>query len=231
MEALSLSLGGIIVDLIILFIITSSTYLGYRKGLVGVIFKLCVFIVSILIVLALYKPVSNAIITNTQIDEKIASAIQNSLSNTSLANNEALTTSNTNLSEGIVNLINSLLSDALAKAQDSNALVYISTELAYAFIRFGSMVIIFVVAKFALLLVRFIADILASLPIISTFNKSGGLIYGILKGMITVYIILAIFSLISPIINSWGIIGYISDSLIGSKMYNHNIIINLISKH
>ena len=49
MGALSLSLGGIIVDLIILFIITSSTYLGYRKGLVGVIFKLCVFIVSILI--------------------------------------------------------------------------------------------------------------------------------------------------------------------------------------
>ena len=231
MGALSLSFGGILVDLFILSIIISSTYLGYRKGLVGVIFKLCVFVVSIIIVFALYKPVSNTIINNTQIDEKISSVIQNSLSKTSLADNEALTTSNTNLSEGVVNLINSLLSDALSKAQDSEALIYISTELAYAIIRFGSMIIIFVVAKFALLLVKFAAEILASLPIINTFNKSGGLIYGILKGVLTVYIILAIFSLISPIISSWGITKYISDSLTGSKMYNHNVIINLLSKH
>ena len=92
------------------------------------------------------------------------------------------------------------------------------------------MILIFVVAKFGLLFVRIVADLLASLPIINTFNKSGGLIYGPLKGLLIVYVILAVFSILSPIISSWGVISSISDSLIGSKMYNHNVIINLISK-
>lgn len=231
MGALSLSFGGILVDLIIISAIISSTYLGYRKGLIGVIFKLFVFAISIILVFVLYKPVSNTIINSTQIDEKIATSIYNSLSNTSLANNEKLSTSNTNLSEGVVNLINSLLTDSISKAHESETLTYISTELSYAFVRFASMILIFIVAKFGLLLVKFAAEILASLPIISTFNRSGGLIYGILKGLLIVYVILAIFSLISPIITSWGLISAIDNSLIGSKMYNHNIIISLISKH
>lgn len=231
MGALTFTFGGLIVDLIIISAIISSTYLGYRKGLVGVIFKIFVFIVSLIIVFMLYKPVSNAIINNTQIDDKIATSIYNSLSNTSLANNESLSTSNTNLSEGVVNLINSLLSDAISKAKDGETLIYISTELSYAIIRFASMILIFVVAKILLLVVRFAAEILASLPIISTFNRSGGFLYGLLKGLLIVYVILAVFSLISPVINSWGIISSIDNSFIGSKMYNNNIIINLISKH
>ena len=231
MGALSFSLGGLLVDLIIISAIITSTYLGYRKGLVGVIFKLFAFIVSLIIVFVLYKPVSNTIINNTQIDEKIASAIYNSLSNTSLANNQALSTSNTNLSEGIVNLINSLLSDAVSKAQEGETLTYVSTELSHATVRFIAIILIYVFAKLALLLVSFAAEILASLPIIKTFNKSGGFLYGLIKGLLIVYVILAIFSLISPIISSWGIISSINKALIGSKMYNHNIIINLISKH
>lgn len=231
MGALSFSLGGLLVDVIIISAIITSTYLGYRKGLVGVIFKLFAFIVSLIIVFVLYKPVSNTIINNTQIDEKIASAIYNSLSNTSLANNQALSTSNTNLSEGIVNLINSLLSDAVSKAQEGETLTYVSTELSHATVRFIAIILIYVFAKLALLLVSFAAEILASLPIIKTFNKSGGFLYGLLKGLLMVYVVLAIFSLISPIISSWGIISSINKALIGSKMYNHNIIINLISKH
>ena len=231
MGALTFSFGGILVDLIIILAISTSTYFGYKKGLIGVIFKLFVFIVSLIIVFVLYKPVSNSIIKNTQIDEKISYTIYNSLSNTSLANNEAINSSNTNLSDGVVNLINSLLSDAITKVQGAETLNYISTELSYGIVRFLTMIFIFVVSKFVLLFVKFIAEILASLPIIRTFNKSGGLIYGLLKGLLIIYIILGLLSLISPIINTWGIISSINNSFIGSKMYNNNVIISLISKH
>ena len=77
------------------------------------------------------------------------------------------------------------------------------------------------------LFIRFAAELIANLPIISLFNKSGGLIYGILKGFITAYLILAIFSLISPFISELGIISAIEDSRIGATMYNNNIILNI----
>ena len=225
-----LTFGGVLVDLIIFLIVGTSTLFGYRRGLVGLIFKLFVFVVSIIIVFALYKPISNAIINNTELDEKIASVIKNGLLNTSLAEDKPLSTSNSNLSEGSVNLINGLASEAVTKAQNSDKVSYVAMQLSYAIVRFISMILIFVVAKFGLLFVRIVADLLASLPIINTFNKSGGLIYGLLKGLLIVYVILAIFSILSPIFSSWGVISSISDSLIGSKMYNHNVIINLISK-
>ena len=225
-----LTFGGVLVDLIIISIVGTSTVLGYRKGLVGLIFKLFVFFISLILVFALYKPVSNTIINNTGLDETIARGIKNGLENTSLVENQKLSTSNSNLSEGSVNLINGLVSDAENKVKTGDTLTYVSTELSYAIVRFISMVLVFVISKFLLLFVKFFAEILASLPIISTFNKSGGLIYGLLKGLLIVYVVLAIFSILSPIISSWGIISSINDALIGSKMYNHNVIINLISK-
>ena len=66
-----IAFGGILVDLIIISIIISSIYWGYRRGLVAVIFKVLVFIISLLIVFLLYKPVSNWLMANTQIDEQL----------------------------------------------------------------------------------------------------------------------------------------------------------------
>ena len=59
-------------------------------------------------------------------------------------------------------------------------------------------------------------------------REKRGLIYGILKGFLTIYLILAVFSVISPLITNWGITSAIQDSSFGSKMYNNNIILNLI---
>ena len=53
--------GGILVDLVIISILISNSYWGYRRGLVAVLFKVLLFIVSLLIVFLLYKPVSNSI--------------------------------------------------------------------------------------------------------------------------------------------------------------------------
>ena len=133
-----LTFGGVLVDLIIISIVGTSTVLGYRKGLVGLIFKLFVFFVSIILVFALYKPVSNTIINNTGLDEAIARGIKSGLENTSIAENKMLSTSNSNLSEGSVNLINGLVSDAESKVKTDDTLTYVSTELSYAIVRYIS---------------------------------------------------------------------------------------------
>ncbi len=221
--------GGILVDLVIISIIISSTYWGYRKGLVGVIFKVLVFIVSLLIVFVLYKPVSNSIIKNTQIDEKLTYAIRSNLEGTTLSDGELLEPSKSNFSEGVVGLINSFVSEALNQAK-SDAIGYVSTELSYFMIRVGTMFLLFMVSRFLLVFVRFAAELLGNLPFIRMFNKSGGLIYGIIKGFLVIYAIFAILSVISPLISSWGVINAIEDSSLGSKMYNNNFILNILIK-
>lgn len=224
-----IAFGGVIVDLVIISILISNAYWGYRRGLVAVVVKLLTFLVSLIIVFFLYKPVANTIINNTELDEKLATAIKSSLSGTILTDSGEMIQQSNTISDGVYELISSFVSDALQKSE-VDPVGYVSVNLAQFMIRVGTMFILYVMARFFLLFVRFAAELIANLPFIKMFNKSGGLIFGIVKGFFTIYLILAIFSLASPLISSWGIIGAIDDSTLGKNMYNNNIIIDILIK-
>ncbi len=219
--------GGILVDLVIISIIISNLYWGYRRGLVAVVFKILVFIISLIIVFILYKPVSTTIMKSTQLDEILTKAIESSLEGTTISDGKLLEPTESKFSLAVVELINSFVSEALNKTEN-NPVHFVSAQLAQFMIRVGTMLLLFMLSRFFLLFIRFVAEIISNLPFIRFFNKSGGLIYGIIKGFLTVYLILAIFSVVSPLISSWGIISAIEDSTLGKKMYNNNIILNFI---
>ncbi len=221
--------GGILVDLVILSIIISTTYWGYRRGLVAVLMKFLTFLISLIIVFLLYKPVATSIINNTQLDEKLANAIKTSLSGTILTVEGNMVQESNSISDGVYDLIESFVTEALQK-NEIDPIGYVSIQLAYFMIRVGTILILFIVSRFFLLFIRFAAELIANLPFIKMFNRSGGLVFGLIKGFFTIYLILAVFSLASPLISKWGIIGAIDDSTLGSRMYNNNIIINLLIK-
>ena len=50
-------------------------FFGYKKGLIGVAFNLCAFLVAIIVTWILYNPVTNLVINNTEIDDGIKNAI------------------------------------------------------------------------------------------------------------------------------------------------------------
>lgn len=225
---------GILIDLFIILVIISTSYLGYRRGLTSVFYKIIAFILSLIIVIILYKPVSNYIIKNTQIDENIADTVRSVVPEDILIQDtqeEVLKDQieETNISEGIVKMMTTYAEEAVAKAEN-NIADYVSVQIAYFIVRIGTMIILFTVSRVVLIVLRFATNIITSLPIISTIDKSGGLIYGVLKAFIVIYIVLAIISALSPIISSWGIIDVIQESHLGSIMYNNNFILNLIMK-
>ena len=221
--------GGILVDLVIISILISNAYWGYRRGLVAVLFKVLVFVVSLLIVFLLYKPVSNSIIENTQLDEWLSNAIRSNLEGTTLNDGNLLEPTESNFSVAVVEMINSFVTEALELAE-VDPVGYVSVQLAYFMIRVGTMLLLFMISRFFLLFIIFAAELIGNLPFIKLFNKSGGLVYGIVKGFLTIYLILAVFSIISPLISSWGVISAIEDSTLGKKMYNDNFIVNLVIK-
>lgn len=221
--------GGILVDLVIISIIISTTYWGYRRGLVAVLMKFLTFLISLIIVFLLYKPVAASIINNTQLDEKLANAIRTSLSGTILTLEGDMVQESNSISDGVYDLIESFVTEALQK-NEIDPIGYVSIQLAQFMIRVGTILTLFIVSRFFLLFIRFAAELIANLPFIKMFNRSGGLIFGIVKGFFTIYLILAVFSLASPLISKWGIIGAIDDSTLGSRMYNNNIIINFLIK-
>lgn len=228
-----ISITGTIIDIFIIAIIISGTYIGYKRGLTSVLYKIIAFIVSLIIVFILYMPVSNTIITNTNIDESIAKAVKNAIPSNILVQggNETIKQEDTekNVSNKIINMMSTYASEAIEKAENDVA-EYVSLQISYFIVRLGTMIGLYIISRALLVILKFATNIISGLPIISTFDKSGGLIYGILKSLIIIYAIFAILSAFSPIISSWGIISAIEKSHLGSIMYNNNFLLNLIVK-
>lgn len=202
-----------VVDLIIVAIILLFTFLGYKRGLIKLAIKLCTFIIAIIVAFMLYKPVSNVIIENTGIDESIENAITRSI-----------------LPEGVsadeeIDLSNDLPSIILDNSK--NTVRSISTSISTTLIETVCLLVIFIGVKIILKFITFIADLIAKLPILNQFNKLGGTIYGILEGLLIVFVGFAIVSLIAPLLDA-SILEAINGSTLGSYFYNNNVILRFL---
>ena len=64
-----------VVDIIILIIMITCIFLGYKKGLIRVAVNILGFFIALLISLILYTPISNFVINNTSIQPTLKEAI------------------------------------------------------------------------------------------------------------------------------------------------------------
>ena len=201
-----------VLDLIIIAIIALFAFIGYKKGLIKVAFGLISFILALIISVILYKPVSNFIINYTSIDNSIESIVEERLSSPDTTDEETQ-----NIVSNYYNNIKTASSSVLAKG------------ISKTIINIGCMIIVFIVTKLILLFFKFSGDLIAKLPLIKQINHAGGFLYGLLKGFIIIYLLLALIALISPIINIDNILVTINKSIIANIMYNNNIIFILFS--
>ena len=210
---------AIIVDLVILGIMALCIIIGYVRGLTGSLIKILSFVLSIIIAFVLFIPVSNLIIDKTGIDENLEQTIRDAIVQEDV-------TEETKMPETITNYIGEKIEQASDSAKEA---IVDSTarDVAVTIVKAGTWIGLFIVARILLILLRFITSLIAKLPVIKQFDKLGGVIYGILEGIIIIYLILAIISFIAPMIGE-NIITAIDESMVGSMLYNNNLLLKII---
>ena len=196
-----------VVDLIIIAIVAVSTFLAYKKGLVNLAIGLCAFVVSIVITVILYQPISNLVIHTTSIDEMIEDAIYEKA-------NEMM---------GRDENDNDLTND-LVEIAKNEMLPETARTLAVNIVTGGVILILFVGVKIALRFVSAFANAVAKLPILDQINKAGGLVYGLLRGILMIYVVLVILHIPAQINPNNVIHENIEKSYLGKSMYENNIL-------
>lgn len=198
---------SIIVDLIIVAIILLSTFLAYRKGLITLSIQLVAVVISILATLILYKPISNLIVNVTSIDETIQNAILEE-ANDIMTNGE----------EG---------SNQVVESIQNNMLPETARTISINIIQGVVILILYVGIRIALRFVTTLANLVSKLPILNQFNKLGGIIYGILRGLLIVYIVLLLINLSGEIEPENQVYTLVEDSYLG-KMMNENNVLDIL---
>ena len=205
---------GIVLDLILLICLALSIFFGYKKGLIGVAFNLCAFLVAIIVTWILYNPVTNLVINNTEIDDGIKNAI---------IEKGVIKQEENKVNEYIEQYITAPVTNTTNSVIEDTAKV-ISEKL----VAIGVAIVLFIVVRIALILLKFVAEAIAKLPIIKQCNKAGGLVYGAIRGMFMIYVFLAILFLVMSINNSGTIANMINSSIISKVLYENNLLLNIV---
>lgn len=217
---------SIFVDIGIVVIVALSTFLGYKKGLIGVAFKIISFLIAIILAFVLCKPVSSYIMQQTIVDDKIEETIENALRNKQVESPQEQ--SNTiGIPEVITDYIQKEITNATVQAQNQVATV-VAQNVTVTAINAISFIAIFIILKIVLLVLKLFSEQLANFPIIKQFNKLGGIIYGVLRGLFIIYLLLGIVSFMAPMLVENRILVTITNSYLGNAFYQHNLLLKLL---
>ena len=222
-----------IIDIIILVIMLICVFFGYKKGLIGVAVNILGFFIALIIALILYTPISNFIIHNTTIQPTLKEAISGMVTPYVISadeNKEDTEEAENNSPKVMTDYINGFIEKEKQQVEqtEKDIINNVSETVANNLIKIAVGILVFIVAKIALLFVKVLAKVISDLPIIGQFNKVGGAIYGVLQGLLIIYILFAILSVFAPTMENSVILESINSSIIGKMMYNNNIILKII---
>ena len=226
------SVGAIIADVAFIFVFAISVFLAYRKGFTILVFNSIGLLLGIIAVIALCKPLTTLVYENTGIDEFFSKHIQSATKDfldEQIEKNGHINTGKTNIARPIADKINSYIDEAEENGV-KNVSKYIAEKLSYIAISAIVVIVLCILARLSTFVIRAFLYFLTELPFIHTIDKAGGIIYGVLRAFFIIYIVLAVLSLLSPVLANTGIIAFINNSRICEKFYNNNVFLNILLK-
>ena len=195
---------GLIIDIAIIAIVVLSIFLGYRKGLVALSIQLFAFIIAVVITFILYQPITNFIVNATGIDE----AIQNSI----------LEKANDIMQE------DSEMSNTIVEEVKNDMLPETARTISINIITFVVVIVLFLLVKIGLRFVTAMANLVAKLPILKQANELGGIIYGFIRGLLIIYVILLVVNISGEISPENSIYMSVNETNLGKFSMEYNVL-------
>ncbi|RBP62093.1 colicin V production protein [Alkalibaculum bacchi] len=196
-------------DLLIVFVFVFSILSGIRKGLVFSLAALFSFVISFMTANAYYERLGEFLISNTKILEEIKSLIPIGIQNS--INNGA---SIENLPNGAHSYITQLFTGGDLPFMDE-----FLNAIAKGIVHIISFLLIFFIIRIILsIFVRGINSVF-KLPILNFFNKIGGGVIGLIRGIVSNIVIVSILYTIAMLGIKGDLVNEINNSILASYFY------------
>ena len=218
-----------ILDIILIAIIGLAIFIGYKKGLMKLILKFVGVILSLVLAYVFCNPLANFIYEDLAMGPKMSESISDGINEYIEDKKEE-----NNIDE-YIEKFEGILS---AKEQDelktenieANIITKVSDKITLFILKGAAFIIIVILINICVLIASLISDGLTNLPVIKTFNKTGGSILSVIITIIKIWIVLGILLILEPMGIISGVIDYINNSVLVAWLYNNNILMSIILK-
>lgn len=229
-----------IIDIVIIAIIALSAFMGYKKGLAGILVSIISLFLAIILGVLLQGSVADYLYNKTEVGKTIESSISTMI-NENIENignvKEQVEDSNDekNVEENEVkendkkdykeNFLNNFFDEDELKnqvVQDS------AKKLTFVILKGLAFIGIFILVFLICYIIRMILNIVFSLPILGTINKAGGIVLNVAKSVFMIWLVLALVSFVTFIPLFANVANMIDSSIITKFLFENNLIVNIL---
>jgi hypothetical protein len=208
-----------LIDIIVLVILGVSGFVGYKKGLAGILVSVIALLLSIVLAVFLQNTVANYLYNETSIGTSLQTSFKDMLTEQIEKNKDSTELENDN----------SFIYMFFDKDELSKSMVESGAKQMTTFVLKGiSFVAIFVLVFVICYILRMLLNIVFSLPILNSINKIGGVGLNLLKTLFKIWIVLAIISFIGFIPMIDNLCSLIESSILTKLLYDNNLIIIIL---
>lgn len=207
-----------IVDIIVIALILLGAFNGYKKGLVGILIGLIAVLLSLILAFALQIPVSSYLYNNTPIGEGLNNTITSGI-NEAFENSKD-TENKTEEQNFYTDIVKNITTEEQIAQMSENVTMFI--------LKGASFIIVFIVVLVICYILRMVLNLVFDLPILHSINKIGGVAAGLIKSLLSIWIILALVSIVSPIQMFDGVVILIKNTTVTNFLYTNNILVNIL---
>ena len=201
----------LIIDLAVICLFIYFAMRGYKKGGVKSILEVGSSVVCAIITYFIYKPVSVFLLKLPP-----AEFISKKIADVFVKNQETTAADSMNLPKGIAEFIDNTRQGAMESLAQTLT-VFVLTVL--------SIVVIYLLVKLAFKFVIGASNIVMKLPVLKSFNKLIGFVFGFVKALIILYIVCFAVGLLIPFEFFGRLNELIQNTFVASYFYNNNILL------
>ncbi len=220
-----------IIDIIVLAFMGFQLMMGYVKGAIKSLFDLLGYVFAAIIAYIFYIPVKKLLIDVTPIDESIAQFVTARLQSLGASSVQAtVSTSDLDamsklpLPEHIKSAMERFLTDSMSSVSQN-----VTTEVTNFLMTIIAVIGIFLVTLIAVKIIASMLDLMAQLPVVSTFNKIGGVLFGAVKGYIVISLLFLIFITFFSTSDNSALQQSMNSSLTAPFFINYNVFLLVVS--
>lgn len=225
-----------IVDIIVIGIILVSIIVGTSRGLMLSAFSIASYFIAIIVAIK-FAPLVARLLGKTSlivtIKTKISAAIDKIIENFI----------NDTVEVQINQIVDKLhLSNSMQDKMDIQSLKEtsvtttgmvdtLSDKISNLILLVIAFVIVYFVAKLALFLISELIKKTSKLPVIRSFDKLGGLLFGFFEGILIIWVLFMILFMFRASDTFKPVFDLIERSTIGNLLYKNNILLNIVSNY
>jgi energy-coupling factor transporter transmembrane protein EcfT len=222
------------VFIIVVLLLLAYGLKGRKDGFIKTIFFMFSVIVALIITMVINPYVSKELQNNEKISGYISNKIAVVLDIDQDKNKDDITNQKNTIDQLVLpkSIKNSLKENNNSEVYKAlivdNFGEYVSGYLAVIVINAASFFLIYLIIRIALFIICRALNLFSKLPIINGMNKTAGLLVGVLRGLIAIWILCIILTIFSGTNAGKIIYAYINDSVFLSSIYNNNLLFLVI---